>query len=188
MARPAKFQVDPRLATLLGAAYRSSEQAIQELVDNAWDADAEHVLITLPDPVTNDLVIVRDDGSGMREQEVRNEYLKVARDRRAAKGDRTPGKRRPVKGRKGVGKFAGLMMAGIMRLETRARGQRTCLTIRKDDLHAGAELEALPLPIDVGTCEAGEHGTEVILSALDQRWNFPRADRLKELLALEYGS
>jgi DNA mismatch repair ATPase MutL len=43
---------------LLGATYRSSEQAIQELVDNAWDADAEHVWITLPDAVTADPVIV----------------------------------------------------------------------------------------------------------------------------------
>ena len=42
MARPAEFQVDPRLAALLGAVYRSSGQAIQELVDNAWDADAEN--------------------------------------------------------------------------------------------------------------------------------------------------
>src|SRR5260370_18443775 len=83
MARPAKFQVDPRLAMLLGATYRSSEQAIQELVDNAWDADAEHVWITLPDAVTADPVIVRDDGSGMTDQQVRNEYLKIARDRRA---------------------------------------------------------------------------------------------------------
>jgi len=187
MARPAKFQVDPRLAMLLGAVYRSSEQAIQELVDNAWDADAEHVWITLPEPVTSDPVTVRDDGSGMKEQEVRNEYLKIARDRRVSKGDRTPGKRRLVKGRKGVGKFAGLMMAGVMRLETRARGQRTSITICKEDLRASADLEALQLPIEVGNQEPQEHGTEVSLSALDQSWNYPSAERLKELLVLEYG-
>ena len=187
MARPAKFQVDPRLAMLLGAVYRSSEQAIQELVDNAWDADAEHVWITLPEPLTSDPVTVRDDGSGMKEQEVRNVYLKIARDRRAAGGHQTPSKRRPVKGRRGVGKFAGLMMAGIMSLETRVRGQCTRLMICKEDLHAGAELEALPLQIDVGNCGPEEHGTEVSLSALEQNWNYPNADRLKELLVLEYG-
>jgi Histidine kinase-, DNA gyrase B-, and HSP90-like ATPase len=187
MARPAKFHVDPRLAMLLGAAYRSSEQAIQELVDNAWDADAEHVWISLPDAVTSDPVVVRDDGCGMKEQEVRSEYLNIARDRRASKGDRTPAKHRVVKGRKGIGKFAGLMMAGIMRLETSARGQRTSLTIRKEDLQAGAELEALPLPIEIANNEPNEHGTEVRLSALDQHWNYPTAERLKELLVLEYG-
>src|SRR5437879_1345276 len=89
MSRHATFQVDPRLATLLGETYRSSEQAVKELVDNAWDADAEHVWITLPGPMTLDNLEVRDDGSGMTEREVRHEYLKVARDRRATKGDRT---------------------------------------------------------------------------------------------------
>ena len=38
-----RFQVDSRLATLLSQEYPSSERALKELVDNAWDADAEHV-------------------------------------------------------------------------------------------------------------------------------------------------
>jgi len=172
---------------LLGAGYHSSEQAIQELVDNAWDADADHVRITLPAPVSTDPVIIRDDGSGMREQEVRNEYLKIARDRRATKGNTTPRLHRRVKGRKGIGKFAGLMMAGVMHIDTRARAQSTRLTIRKEDLLIGAELEALQLPIDVGVCEPEDHGTTVTLLALDQHLNYPSAERLKELLVLEYG-
>ena len=61
----ANFQVDPRLATLLGESYRSTEQAIKELVDNAWDADAQHVLIRLPKPMTTEPIPVVDDGSGM---------------------------------------------------------------------------------------------------------------------------
>lgn len=125
-------------------------------------------------------------GAG-KEQEVRNEYLKIARDRRASKGERTPNKHRRVKGRKGVGKFAGRMMAGVMCLDTRARGQRTSLTIRKEDLQAGAEIEDLPLLIEVGQCGSEEHGTEVSLTSLDQHWNYPSPERLKELLVLEYG-
>jgi HSP90 family molecular chaperone len=119
--RHANFQVDPRLATLLGESYRSTEQALKELVDNAWDADAANVWITLPGAMTLDPIIVRDDGTGMTEREVRQEYLKVARDRRANKGERTPGKRRLVKGRKGIGKFAGLILAEVMTVETSAR-------------------------------------------------------------------
>ena len=96
----ANFEVDPRLATLLGESYRSTEQAIKELVDNAWDADAERVCIFLPQPMSTEPIHVKDDGSGMVEGEIRQEYLRVARDRRASKGDRTPTKRRLVKGRK----------------------------------------------------------------------------------------
>ena len=74
-----------------------------------------------------------------------------------------------------------------MDLQTCARGQRTCLTIRKEDLQTGAELEALPLPIDVSISDPQEHGTAVRLSSLAQHWNYPSAERLKELLVLEYG-
>jgi len=42
----AHFKIDPRLAALLGETYRSTEQALKELVDNAWDAD--NVWINLP--------------------------------------------------------------------------------------------------------------------------------------------
>ena len=42
------FSVDTRLAKLLGEAYRSTEAALKELVDNAWDSDADTVWITLP--------------------------------------------------------------------------------------------------------------------------------------------
>ena len=111
MAKGANFKVDPKLAHLLGEGYRTTEQALKELVDNAWDAEADNIWITLPKAMTSDPVIVRDDGSGMTELEVRNEYLKIASDRRSRKGDRTPNLRRLVKGRKGIGKFSGLMSA-----------------------------------------------------------------------------
>lgn len=78
MTKTAHFQVDSRLAILLGETYRSTEAALKELVDNAWDADANYVSITLPSPNTIDPVIIQDDGSGMTEREVRAEYLFVA--------------------------------------------------------------------------------------------------------------
>lgn len=188
MQRHANFQVDPRLATLLGETYRSTEQALKELVDNAWDADAGTVQITLPDAMTLDPIIVRDDGTGMTERELRQEYLKVARDRRASKGERTPGRRRLVKGRKGIGKFAGLIIAEIMTVETAAREQKTCLTIPKQELLSSTtDLEKLPLPLATGECDGAEHGTTVTLSSLHQHLSFPDSGELKQLLMLDYG-
>lgn len=187
-ARHANFQVDPRLATLLGETYRSTEQALKELVDNAWDADAPNVWITLPDAMTLDPITVRDDGTGMTEREIRQEYLKVARDRRATKGERTPGKHRLVKGRKGIGKFAGLIIAEVMKVESSARGQTTCLTIPKQELLSStADLEKLPLPLTTANCDAQVHGTRISLSRLHQHLAFPDPERLKQLLMLDYG-
>src|SRR5262245_50826207 len=108
MAHTARFQVDSRLATLLGETYRSSEQALKELIDNAWDADATEVRVTLPEPMTSNPIVVEDDGTGMTQAELAGEYLFVANDRTTRRGDRTPGRGRQVKGRKGIGKFAGL--------------------------------------------------------------------------------
>src|SRR5437588_6269863 len=144
MTQTARFHVDPRLAILLGETYRSTEHALKELVDNAWDADAESVTIILPDPMSSEPIKINDDGTGMTEKEVREEYLKVANDRYSRKGERTLGKQRLVKGRKGIGKFAGLIAAESMILETKARGTLTRLTIKKSALlEAAKDLERI---------------------------------------------
>jgi hypothetical protein len=54
------FQVDSRLATLLGQEYTSSEKALKELVDNAWNADAEQVSVTLPTPMSDEPIVISD--------------------------------------------------------------------------------------------------------------------------------
>jgi hypothetical protein len=186
--RAAHFRVDPRLATLLGETYRSTEQALKELVDNAWDADAECVWITLPDPMTTAPIVIKDDGTGMVEQEVRKEYLAVARDRRSRKGDRTLKKKRLVKGRKGIGKFAGLMAADVMRLETKARGVATIIIIQKSDIIvAKKDLEKIDLPVETSPYNSSEHGTTIILTHLNQNLSFPKPEVLRQLLMIEYG-
>lgn len=190
MAKAANFKVDSKLAHLLGEGYRTTEQALKELVDNAWDAEAESIRITLPKPMTTDPVLVRDDGSGMTELEVRDEYLRIASDRRSRKGDRTPKLRRSVKGRKGIGKFAGLMVAGVMELATVARGKATRLRISKSELEAAAnnrDLERIELPIAVEDVAERAHGTTITLRNLTDQFEFPDAEALKQLLVVEYG-
>lgn len=133
MSSHAYFRVDPRLASLLGKSYRSTEQALRELVDNAWDADAENVSITLPQPLTGGPIIVADDGTGMTEDEVRRQYLMIANDRYSRRGTKTA-KGRLIRGRKGIGKFAGLVAAEEMRVETWSGGQKTTLNVSKSAL------------------------------------------------------
>ncbi|GAB4408896.1 MAG: hypothetical protein OHK0039_12270 [Bacteroidia bacterium] len=188
MTTNANFRVDPRLASLLGENYRSTELAIKELIDNAFDADAEHVWVQLPALLTDQPIVIRDDGTGMTEAEVRNEYLNIASSRMSRKGDRTRLKNRLVKGRKGIGKFAGLMVASLMELRTRTRGKETRLLIWRDELiRAKHDLEQIDLPIEVLPCDPALSGTEIILSGINQNFTFPNADRLKRLLVLEYG-
>lgn len=188
MIGPAHFRVDPKLTRLLGESYRSTEQALKELIDNAWDADAEHVSITLPAGMTDGPIVVQDDGCGMTQDEVRQEYLNIASDRRTRKGDRTQNLNRLAKGRKGIGKFAGLAAANVMELDTRTRGRKTSLRVSKQDLvDAQGDLEVIDLPIASDDCAGDANGTTITLSDLNQKLSFPSPAKLRELLVLEYG-
>ena len=71
------------LRKFLGESYRSSEYALKELIDNAWDAEATEVQITLPAILSEEPIVVEDNGSGMKPTEVRNEYLNIASPRSA---------------------------------------------------------------------------------------------------------
>lgn len=189
MTKSAHFKVDPKLAELLGETYRSVEEATKELIDNAYDADSENVTIILPSELTPDPeIIIEDDGSGMKENEVRNEYLNIANSRTSRKGNITFSKKRKVKGRKGIGKFSGLMVASQMKIQTFVNGKMTSLTINKDDLaKAGYDLEKVPLPINVTDCDKNKHGTRITLEGINQNFSFPNPERLKEILIRDYG-
>lgn len=182
-----RFQVDSRLATLLSQEYSSSEKALKELVDNAWDADAENVAVTLPSPMSAMPIVITDDGSGMTEEELRRHYLFIATDRRSHRGERTSGKNRQIKGRKGIGKFAGLMVASTMMLETRARGRLCSFTLRLEDLANVADIEHLNIAFRTEPCDEKVHGTTITLSNLHQNFVYPDANKMRQVLLQDYG-
>lgn len=182
-----RFQVDSRLATLLSQEYSSSERALKELVDNAWDADAEKVIIKLPKPMSSSPLIIEDDGVGMTEEELRRHYLSIAADRRSQRGERTTGKNRLVKGRKGIGKFSGLMAAAVMTVETYARGRLCRITLCLDDLSQVDDIEQLNIELRSEPCNPDLHGTTITLSNLHQRLAYPDANRLRQILLQDYG-
>lgn len=182
-----RFHVNARLAKLLSENYRSSEKALKELIDNAWDADADTVEITLPEPLSEQAIIIQDDGSGMTEEELRQEYLFIANDRRIRRGEITKNKKRKTKGRKGIGKFAGLMAASSMKLETWARGKKCAFILTKEDYEKAEDIEQLPIKLDVEEDDEIVHGTRITLTGLNQSFAFPNPDKLRQILLHEYG-
>ncbi len=188
MSNYVHFKVDPRLTAILGESYRRSEEAIKELIDNAWDAEATEVHVTLPGILSSDPIMISDNGAGMKPVEVENEYLNIANPRWTRKGEKTPNRQRTVKGRRGIGKFAGLTLAAEMELETKAHGKCTNLRIAKNDmLKAGQDLERIPLPLSSDDCDPKDHGTVISLRSLNQNLLFPQSERLREILAYDYG-
>ena len=99
--------------------YDKVSAVVAELVANSYDADAEEVVVRLPLSTllattgsrSRDQgyqIEVTDDGHGMAPEEAINYYLRVGTDRRRSRpdGGRSRDKKRPVMGRKGIGKLA----------------------------------------------------------------------------------
>jgi Histidine kinase-, DNA gyrase B-, and HSP90-like ATPase len=107
--------------------YSGLVESIAELIANAYDADAEHVNVTIPfDSLLNqDAVIeVSDDGGGMTFEDCNVCFLLIGRERRK-NGNFTPNKHRKVMGRKGLGKLACFGISSLMEVATYKDGWTT---------------------------------------------------------------
>lgn len=180
------FKVDTRLAFLLSESYRSPEKALKELIDNSWDAEATKVSVILPDPLSGSPIVIQDNGTGMTINELQSEYLNIARNRRDRSGDFSSSLRRRIKGRKGIGKFAGLMITSTMKLETWARNKYSAFSFDKSLLESYEGLPDMPLEIEEADSSSSS-GTCITLSHLNQSLRYPTEQKLKQLLLAEYG-
>ena len=75
------FDVDINVINHLGVGlYSSTPAALAELVANAWDADAEEVIIKIND--NENYIVIEDDGHGMSVDALKSKFLKVGYTRR----------------------------------------------------------------------------------------------------------
>lgn len=88
--------------------YRSFITVLGEAISNSWDADAKNVKINI-DRDAN-LLIIKDDGDGMSEDDFQNKFLKIGYSKRKNNISSTSSGR-PFIGRKGIGKLALLSCA-----------------------------------------------------------------------------
>jgi signal transduction histidine kinase len=110
-----------RILKTLGDELISSETvALIELVKNAYDADANNVLIKFSDPLTkgDGSLIVYDDGHGMDMTTIRESWMVIAASTKKEKKESKNGKRR-VLGEKGIGRFASSRIATELELITK---------------------------------------------------------------------
>lgn len=96
--------------------YRSFMTVLGEAVSNSWDADAQNVYITIDRD--EKVLIVRDDGQGMDEDDFQNKFLKIGYSKRRDNNSQT-NSGRPFIGRKGIGKLALLSCAETITILTK---------------------------------------------------------------------
>ena len=155
--------------------YQSPVAAIAELIANGWDADANTVNVTLPDSLSGNAVIqVHDDGLGMTFEECQEFYLNVGRNRRLDEKSNTSLPKRPLLGRKGIGKFAGFGICELLEVDTTSKetGERTVFQLDLSDLRGSeyidTELKEIPIILQEGRDQhrKEKHGTTVTLRNL----------------------
>lgn len=158
------FKMDFDIATIkhLGLQmYSTLPPVIGELVANAWDANATKVEITIPDKPIDDRsqIIIKDNGIGMSESDLREKYLIVGRDRRESEStERTPAPyERQIMGRKGIGKFSAFGIAKELEIESACNDGASRFVMDYDKMLEGASryhAEFPPLP-PTGTVSQG---------------------------------
>ncbi len=185
-ARKLKLKFHGRVIDHLGIQmYQSPVAAIAELISNAWDADAEEVNVTLPAKAEPGAVIViQDTGNGMTFEECQERYLNVGYDcREGGAKAQSFEKKRPVLGRKGIGKFAGFGIAQTMAIDTTSRknGEGTVFELGLDRMRGEQYIEEGG-EIDVASYSPPSeqmkrmHGTKITLRGLSlQRAQSPEA-------------
>lgn len=132
------------LLTIGERLYSTSLDLIRELVSNAYDADATQVAIE----ITQDKVVVADNGSGMDEQELHRYFTIGSRGKRLS--PRSPKFGRERIGEFGIGKFSALTIARQFIVETqqvernfRARVTFDCDAWERDALNWHVPFERM---------------------------------------------
>ncbi|MFP1908136.1 TIGR02391 family protein [Lonsdalea quercina] len=131
-----EMKFDPHTIEHLGVKmYSTLPPALAELISNAYDADAENVVLDFIEAGSNKSISVKDDGTGMSSEDIQERFLVIGRNRRKHDGD-TPSPRfgRYATGKKGLGKLALFGLAKEISIDTVKDGKRNRFILNWTDL------------------------------------------------------
>lgn len=147
--------------------------ALAELVKNSYDADATHVTIRF----NADRIEVVDNGHGMNFEDFKNFWMRIGSPhKQTQRFSRTL--LRPMTGSKGVGRLAVQFLARQLELRTVSAddpGSQLTATVDWDEaVEAGDLTQAVARYTQTAATTtfpgAKPHGTEIILTRLNQKW------------------
>ena len=131
--------------------YSTLPPIIGELVANAWDANATKVEIIIPEGQINEQtseIIIKDNGLGMSDEDVRDKYLIIGRDRREKEQseETPPPHKRRIMGRKGIGKFSAFGIAGEIVVESIKDGDVSHFQMNYEELLKEGKKREIEFP------------------------------------------
>ena len=190
MSEQYTLDIDLNVLNHLGLNLYSNVPAVlAELIANAWDADAARVAVSLEGRDASKQIVIKDDGCGMNDADLRDKYLVVGYERRKKSGDRTPNGR-PVMGRKGIGKLSVLSIARKVQVFTK-KENADLLAIELDVAEIQKAIETkqkyhppvIPVPEAI---DLGHSGTTIVLSDLKKRVNASLDRYLRQRVARRF--
>lgn len=189
-----KFSIDSSLLFQLGEQLVAKPSiALSELVKNAYDADATHVVVKL-DKIgkIGGAITITDNGHGMTFEEMNNYWMRIAT---TSKHERTISKvyTRPLTGAKGIGRFATrrlgskLTLVSIAAREDGTKEKVTAIFDWKAGFLPGQDLEKVPVKYTRELMPGdSETGVSLIIDEARDAWTEEEILELRrDLLSLQ---
>jgi signal transduction histidine kinase len=191
-----QFSVDSALLGELGEKLVSTVHvALAELVKNAYDADANHVEVSiLPENGSASRVVIEDDGVGMTLDQIRKFWMKIGTSSKVAEPISTQYGRLKT-GSKGIGRFACRRLGSNLRLTTcagntsrKARSdnfQTTRIEFDWANFKPGIDVESVECSGETTTSSSGKVGTKLeVWGGPTDEWETRGFDYLQRQLAI----
>jgi hypothetical protein len=116
--------------SLSSGLYETPAACLKELVNNAYDADAENVgIFVKPDA---DEVVIEDDGTGMSQAEFIRHFSRVSESHKRDDCDTTSYLKRPKVGKIGIGFIAANELCDVMEIASTKEGSTELLKVAID--------------------------------------------------------
>ena len=186
-----KLDIDLNVLNHLGLSLYSNVPAVlSELIANAWDADAEKVAIDVAGDKKS--ITIQDDGCGMSSDDLNKKFLTVGYKRREESGSETAKKKRPVMGRKGIGKLSVFSIAKKIQVITKTDDSKEAgIALNVKDIQKAVEKRKPYYPKELKLKETSkkittDSGTIIILSDLKKRISKSLTKNLKKRVARRF--
>lgn len=163
--------------------YSNTSAVVSEVVANSWDADASCVEIFL-EP---DQIIIKDNGCGMNLIDINEKYLCVGHQKRIDRAV-TPVFKRPVMGRKGIGKLSLFSIANDITILTQKEGEKNALRMTSEALifRVKRNEDYHPEELSTDLIDFEGNGTKIILKDLKKSRTTALTNHLKKRIARRF--
>lgn len=185
-----ELKFDPKTIEHLGVKmYTTLPPALAELISNAYDSDANEVILIFNEQNNSPISItVKDNGCGMSSTDIQEKFLVIGRNRRVEDGDQpSPKYGRLPTGKKGLGKLALFGLAKQIVIDTVKVGKKNRFELDWDKL-LGAESVYKPNSDMQDQDTDRKDGTSITLRALKRKSGFNLesiADNLSKIFIVD---